>query len=71
MRRQMRHGWVETVPQASLTNGDVPPARLAATGQTAEAIDKTINGQSDSASVDDGHDVTTRAFGNSAPQARD
>ena len=29
------------VPQASLTNGDVPPARLAATGQTAEAIDKS------------------------------
>ena len=29
------------MPQASLTNGDVPPARLAATGQTAEAIDKS------------------------------
>ena len=29
------------VPQASLTNGDVPPARLAAAGQTAEAIDKS------------------------------
>jgi len=29
------------VPQASLTNGDAPPARLAATGQTAEAVDKS------------------------------
>jgi ERF superfamily len=29
------------VPQASLTDGDLPPARLAATGQTAEAIDKS------------------------------
>jgi ERF superfamily len=29
------------VPQASLTNGDAPPARLAATGQTLEAIDRS------------------------------
>jgi hypothetical protein len=29
------------VPQASLTDGDLPPAKLAATGQTAEAIDKS------------------------------
>jgi hypothetical protein len=29
------------VPQAILTNGDVPPARLAAKGQTAEPIDKS------------------------------
>ena len=29
------------VPQASLTDGDLPPARLAATGQIAEAIDKS------------------------------
>jgi hypothetical protein len=29
------------VPQANLTTGDVPPARLAAAGQAAEAIDKS------------------------------
>jgi hypothetical protein len=29
------------VPQASLIDGDLPPARLAATGQLAEAIDKS------------------------------